>query len=168
LREFESISKLIIIMGAATVAENSIKATTDSFWKQLPTLPSSRLLDFNLDNLNKSFVNFAVVVGVLALAKSTISLARNALKSRPKVPTKAKLLEKYGQMAWALIADCKDNEDYVAFLAKNGFNLVLLGSAADIQRSRELALQIDNSLQVTSLEVNWATSETDIEFYKGL
>lgn len=97
-------------MGAATVAESSLKATTTSLWNTLPTLPSLRLLDFDLSHYNKSFVNFAVLVGVFAVAKSTFSLAAAALQPRARLPSKKQLLDKYGHMAWALIADCKDNE----------------------------------------------------------
>ena len=96
-------------MGAATVAENSLKTTTNSFWNALPRLPSLKLLDFDLNSYNKSFVNFAIIVGVAALAKGTLSLAGNALKSKPKVPSKKQLLDKYGHMAWAIVADCKYN-----------------------------------------------------------
>ena len=59
-------------MGAATVAENSLKTTTNSISNAFPRLPSLRFLDFDLKNYNKSFVNFAVIVGVAALAKSTM------------------------------------------------------------------------------------------------
>jgi hypothetical protein len=143
-------------MGAATVAENSLKTTTNSIWNAFPRLPSLRFLDFDLNNYNKSFVNFAVIVGVAALAKSTISLAGNALKSKPKVPTKQQLLDKYGHMAWAMIADCRYNYFYVQFLAKNGFNLILMGEEDSIRQCRELAKQIDNTLLIEEIVVDWA------------
>ena len=103
------ILKLIIIMGAATIAENSIKNTTASFWNRLPQLPSIKALDFDLKDYNKSFVNFAMLVGIVAIGKSTLAVARKAMKRPDPVPTKLQLLDKYGHLAWALITDCKDN-----------------------------------------------------------
>lgn len=87
-----------------------------------------KIFDFDLSKYNKSFVNFAVIVGIFAIAKSSLHLTKSILDKQPlKVPNKQQLLDKYGHLAWALIADCKDNEDYYIFLAKNGFNLILMG-----------------------------------------
>lgn len=95
-------------MGAATVAENSLKATTTSFWNAVPTLPSLNI-DLDLSKYNKSFVNFAILFGIAAIGKSAISLATSAVKGKPKVPTRKQLLDKYGHLAWALVADCQQN-----------------------------------------------------------
>jgi hypothetical protein len=149
-------------MGAATVAENSLKAVNNSIWNTLPRLPSLPFLNFDLANYNKSFVNFAIVLGVVALAKSTLSLADSALASKPKVPSRKQLLDKYGHMAWAVVSDCKHNYDYVTFLAKHGFNLVLMGVEADVRQCRQLAQQIDASLQIEEIVVDWGRSEIDL------
>lgn len=154
-------------MGAATVAENSLRATTDSLWSRLPRLPAA-LPDLDLAKYNRSFVNFAIVVGVAALAQSALSLAGRALKAKPKVPSRQQLLEKYGHMAWAVVSDCKYNYEYVAFLARNGFNLVLMGEEANVRQCRELAQRIDGSLRIEEIAVDWARSETDLEFYEGV
>lgn len=71
-------------------------------------------------------------------------------------------------MAWALIADCKDNEEYVEFLAKHGFSLILMGNEADMERARAKALQIDGELRIESITVEWTKSEIDLQFYEGL
>lgn len=96
-------------MGAATIAENSIKTATTSLWNRLPQLPSLKVLDFDLKDYNKSFVNFAVLVGILAIGKSTLAITKKAMVRPNPVPTKLHLLDKYGHLAWALITDCKDN-----------------------------------------------------------
>jgi hypothetical protein len=148
-------------MGAATVAENSLRATTSSFWNAVPTLPSLGV-DLDLSKYNKSFVNFAILFGIAAIGKSAISLAASALKAKPKVPSRKQLLDKYGHLAWGLVADCKDNYEYVSFLAKNGFNLVLMGEEEHTRQCRELALDIDGSLRVEVIPVDWAREETNL------
>ena len=140
--------KLIIIMGAATIAESSIKSTTASFWNKLPQLPSLKALDFDLKDYNKSFVNFAVLVGIVAIGKSTLALAKQAMKKPNPVPTKQQLLDKYGHLAWALITDCKDNLEYCKFLAANGFNLILMGQDSDIASAKEIAVQSNPEVRI--------------------
>jgi collagenase-like PrtC family protease len=71
-----------------------------------------------------------------ASAKSTIFLTGNALKPKPKAPTY--------------------NYFYVQFLAKNGFNLILMGEEDSIRQCRELAKQIDNTLLIEEIVVDWA------------
>jgi len=46
----------------------------------IPSLPEGGGLNFNLQNFNKSFVNFSVVVGAITLAYSSISLGKKAMK----------------------------------------------------------------------------------------
>lgn len=96
-------------MGAATIAENSVKSTTASLWNKLPQLPAIKALDFDLKDHNKAFVNFAMLVGIVAIGKSTLTIARKAMNRPNPAPTKLQLLDKYGHLAWALITDCKDN-----------------------------------------------------------
>lgn len=78
-------------MGAVNAVEDTLKESSESFWSSLPALPKLSALDFNLTNYNKSFVNFAVLVGALTLAHSTIVLGKKAAKviaGKPKLPTK--------------------------------------------------------------------------------
>jgi hypothetical protein len=155
-------------MGAASVVEKSVKETSTSLWSKVPTLPSLKLLDFDLTKYNKSFVNFAILVGILAIGKSSISLAANALKPKNKLPTKLQLHDKYGHMSWALITDCKDNEEYCRFLAINGFNLILMGEESDINKARGIAEEIDSKILIESIPVNWAEKEIELPFYEEL
>ena len=46
----------------------------------MPEIPDKSWLEFDLIRYNKSFVNFAVVVGALTLAKATLTLAGITLK----------------------------------------------------------------------------------------
>lgn len=98
-------------MGATTsIAEDNIKTASKSIWNLVPNVPSNKLLDFGLSSYNKSFVNFAVIVGIFAIAKSSVHLAKYALNNKKnQLPTKQQLLDKYGHLAWGLIANCKDN-----------------------------------------------------------
>jgi hypothetical protein len=98
----------------------------------------------------------------LALAKSSVNLAKIAIKGSNRVPKKRQLLDKYGHLAWALITDCKDNEEYCTFLANNGFNLILMGDYADIQKVRQQVEAIDANLLIEVITVNWTEVETDL------
>jgi hypothetical protein len=78
-------------MGAANAVEDTLRENSGSLWSSLPALPKLSALDFSLTNYNKSFVNFAILVGALTLAHSTIVLGKKAAKAvagKPKVPTK--------------------------------------------------------------------------------
>ncbi len=100
-------------MGVGTVFENHIQSTTSSIWKAVPTIPANSLLDFDLSKYNKSFVNLAIAVGVIALAKTTLTAGKIAFKyvgSSKKVPTSKQLKDKYGHHSWVLVADCNQNE----------------------------------------------------------
>ena len=87
-------------------------------------------LPIRIENYNKSFVNFVALVGMYAVVKSSIVLGKKSLKlmkGKPKVPSKEAMQFKYGDYSWALIVDCKRNEDYCLMLAQRGFGLILCG-----------------------------------------
>jgi hypothetical protein len=99
-------------MGAGNIVESNIKSATESVWSSLPKVADKSWLDFDLKGLNKHFVNLAVAVGVIVLAKSTLKFAGKALKSATKcrkVPSSLELRDKYGHNSWAVIGDCKGN-----------------------------------------------------------
>lgn len=91
-----------------------------------------------------------------------------ALKAKPKVPTSEQLHDKYGHFAWALIGDCKGNEDYCRFLAKNGFSLILLGKPEEISKAKEAALSENKEIDIHAITVDWSVSDSDLEFYKHI
>ena len=108
-----SLSWYYIDMGASTIIENHIKSTTSTIWDAVPAIPAGKLLDFDLSKYNKSFVNLAIAVGVVALAKTTFTLGKSALKSVTscqKLSTSKQLKDKYGHHSWVLVADCNQNE----------------------------------------------------------
>jgi len=85
-----------------------VKSATTNLWNKVPTLPNFKWLDFDTSSSNKAFVNFAVIVGILTLAKGSLALGKtfkNSLNPK-KLPSKKQLLEKYGYHSWVLIADC--------------------------------------------------------------
>ena len=67
-------------MGAANIIEKNVQSATTSFWNKIPSIPQSSLFNFELSNYNKSFVNFAIICGIIALAKSTINLQKGVVK----------------------------------------------------------------------------------------
>jgi hypothetical protein len=83
--------------------------TANKLWEKLPKMPSLGVLNFDPENVNGSFYSFAVAAGVYTIAHSSYHLAKWALAAKPKLPTRAQLLDKYGHFAWALIGDCKGN-----------------------------------------------------------
>ena len=152
-------------MGAGHIIEQNIKSTTSNLWNQLPQLQPKSWLDFDLKTYNKAFVNLAITVGVITLAKSALSLSCSTLSALniKKVPSSKQLHQKYGYHSWALIADCRGNEEYCRFLAKNGFNLILMGEEKDIQIAKDKADHYGVQVQVYVL--NWREEEQNIKFY---
>lgn len=128
-------------MGAGTIIENNIKSATTSFWNKVPVLSPKSWLDFDLNNYNKAFVNLAVVVGIAALTQTTLCLAKSGLKqvskASRKIPSSKELHDKYGHHSWALIADCRENEEYCKILAERGFNLILMGEEKDVEIAKD-------------------------------
>lgn len=82
-------------MGVGNIIENNIRSTTSSLWNKLPNLEPKAWLDFDLNNYQKPFVNLAVAVGVITLAKTTFTLAKSGLtlaaKASRKIPTAKQL-----------------------------------------------------------------------------
>lgn len=82
-------------MGAGNIIENNIKSTTTSLWDKVPTIEPKAWLDFDLNKYQKPFANLAVAVGVIALAQTTLGLAKAGLamaaKSSRKIPTAKQL-----------------------------------------------------------------------------
>ena len=145
-------------MGAGNIIENSLKDSTSSVWDKVPTLAHQNWLHFELKDTNKSFVNLAVAVGVIVLVKSAIKMTTSTLKclsNCKKLPTATELQDKYGHHTWALIADCRGNEEYAAFLAKSGFNLVLLGDEQDIRIAKDISEGLNSSVQIECMPVDW-------------
>lgn len=142
--------------------------TANRLWEKLPKMPSISALNFTPDNINGSFYSFAVVAGVYTVAHSSYCLAKWALKTKPKVPERKQMLDKYGHFAWALIGDCKGNEDYCRFLAANGFSLILLGKEEEISKAKDAALSGNKDVEIHSIIVDWTISDSDLEFYKTL
>ena len=128
-------------MGAGNIIENNIKSATTSLWNKVPTLSPKSWLDFDLNNYNKAFVNLAVVVGIVALTKTTLCLTKSGLqlasKASRKIPSSKELHDKYGHHSWALIADCQGNEEYCKILAERGFNLILMGEENDVEIAKD-------------------------------
>lgn len=62
-----------------SIVESSIKSTTTSFWEKFPTLPTSSLLNFDLSNYNKSFVNFTIVAGLFTIAHSAVCIGKKTI-----------------------------------------------------------------------------------------
>lgn len=152
-------------MGAGSIIENSVKDTTSLVWDKVPTLADKSWLNFDLKDTNKSFVNLAVAVGVIVLAKSAIKMTTSTLKclsSCKKVPTATELQDKYGHRTWALIADCRGNEEYAAFLAKSGFNLVLMGDEQDIRIAKDISEGLNYSVQIECFPVDWKQQESNL------
>lgn len=94
-------------MGVGTVIENNIKDVSTSIWNKVPAIPQSKWLDFEIKDYHKSFVNFAILFGIFAVAKTSIQCAKKLTQGSPKLPTKKQLLNKYGHNAWALITDVR-------------------------------------------------------------
>jgi len=61
-----------------SILESSVKSTTTSIWEKVPTLPSSSLLNFDLSNYNKSFVNFAIVAGLFTIVHSAACFGKKS------------------------------------------------------------------------------------------
>jgi hypothetical protein len=81
-------------------------------------------------------VNLVSLVGAYALYKSSVWAAKKSysLINKPKkIPSAEQLQGRYGSHSWALIVDCKGNEEYCILLAQKGFNLILCGEEEDIQ-----------------------------------
>ena len=145
-------------MGVGNIIENNIKTSTHKLWQQVPTLKEQQWLDFDLKDYHKPIVNLAVIVGIVVAAKTTIAMTKCALSSLTtshKVPTSKVLHDTYGYHSWALIADCRGCEDYAHFLAKNGFNLILMGEELDIQIVREKVEFLEEKVKVETMVVDW-------------
>ena len=131
---------LINIMGAGNIIENSIKSTTSSIWDSVPKVADQSWLNFDLKDYNKAFVNLSVVFGVMVVAKTALKMTCKTVHAASKsntLPTAEQLHDKYGHHSWAVIGDCRGNEDYAKFLAANGFNLVLIGAELDVQIAKD-------------------------------
>jgi hypothetical protein len=90
---------------------------------------------------NTTFTKLAVLIGLVAVVKGAYS-ALKLLRPRLSKPSKdmAALTKRYGEKSWAVIGDIYRNESYALFLAKRGFNIILIGSKEDIDIGRELIM----------------------------
>ena len=92
-----------------------------------------------------------VISSVLKItSKTACSLA--SMKSLPKAE---QLHDKYGHNSWAVIGDCRGNEEYAKFLAVNGFNLFLMGSEQDVEITRDQCDIINKEIEIYCSYVDW-------------
>ena len=158
-------------MGAGNIVEENVRSTTTSLWNSVPTVADKSWLDFDLKNYNKAFVNLSIVVGVAVLAKTALKLTcktAHAFTKNRNVPTVHELQDKYGHHAWAVIGDCRGNEQYARFLALNGFNLVLLGSELDVEIAKDQAETVNKNIEIDCMIVDWKKEEQSLLFFEEL
>ena len=154
-------------MGIGQIIQKNINQSTSSLWDTIPTFSTNKLFDFDKNAYHKHFINLGVLIGVISLAKITLKLGselNKSLKSH-KLPTPRQLGEKYGFHSWVIIADCRQNEQYCKFFAKNNFNLILLGSEQDVRIAKDQVQMLNSDIKTEVIVVNWKKEESNIAFY---
>jgi hypothetical protein len=58
--------------------------------------------------------------------------------------------------------DCQYNYNYVLFLARNGFNVVLTVDNEHIRKCKEYALRIGPLLKVEVINIDWVKEEANL------
>lgn len=143
-------------MGLANIIEERLQHHSQNFWGKVgPKLPD---VSIETRNYNRGFVDFCMLVGVVAsfkLATYGIKKIHQSL-THNKPLTKAGFLDRYGEGSWAIIADVANNEEYCLYLAKQGLNLILMGDLNDIQIVRDMISVENQDTRTITYPVDWS------------
>jgi hypothetical protein len=143
-RMYVSYTYIIMSSTYKFIREDLIGGSISQVDSVLPDLSSFQLQ-------NTTFTKLAILVGLVAVVKGAYS-ALKLLRPRLSKPSKdmTTLTKRYGEKSWAIIGDVYRNESYALFLAKRGFNIILLGTKEDIEISRELIMSANPLVEVES------------------
>lgn len=114
----------------------------------------------NIDSMklqNNTFTKLAVLVGLSVAAKGTWSALKwLAFRLTHTYPSKdpTVLPKRYGEKSWVVV-DIHRNEPFALLLAKQGFNIILLGTRDRIDIGRDLISSVNPLAEIEEFVVDW-------------